>query len=243
MTKKSHLHDVSIDNKKRNTLKVTADNLRFLKPLSLNQAKFFNTYNKSNFFILSGFPGTGKSFISLYKALEEVLSNETQCKKILIIRSSVPTRDLGFLPGTEEEKMLAYELPYIDICSKLLSKGDAYFRLKEQKYIQFESTSFLRSLTFDNTIVILDEFQNCDFQELDTVITRIGNNSKLILCGDKYQTDLRKKNECSGYDKFLNIVKRMQGIKHIEFNNPEDICRSDFVKQYILAKIDSENEA
>lgn len=227
-----------VEKKINNGLRVSHNDLYHINPKTLNQAKFFSTYNKSIFTILSGYAGTGKSFISMYKALDEVLSHNTNHKKIVVIRSAVQTREVGFLPGDLDEKNLMYERPYIEICNKLLNRGDAYFRLKEQRYLSFETTTQLRSLTFDNSIIILDEFQNCNFEELATVLTRVGKDSKLILCGDILQTDLRKSNDRSGFSDLLKIAKNIYYTNHIEFNNVEDICRSGFVKDFIKARIE-----
>lgn len=234
------LREVSnIQEKKSNKLKIDINDLLKIKPVTINQSKFFGTFDKSDFFVLSGYPGTGKSFIALYNSLNAVLNRKF--KKIVIIRSATPARDLGALPGDLDEKMAAYELPYVQICERLFGRSDAYTKLKEQKYISFVSTSYLRSVTFDDSIIILDEFQNCSDEEIFTVATRIGDNSKLILCGDRYQIDLKKTNDKSGFDKFMTIARNIPSLVHIMFDNVEDICRSGFVKDFILAKIKVEN--
>lgn len=240
MTRKAALKEVD-NNKKKNNLRLTIDELMVIKPQTLNQAKFFSQYDKSDFFILNGYPGTGKSFIAIYKAIEEVLEKEHKDYKVVIIRSAVPTRDVGALPGDLDEKLEIYEEPYVNICAKLFRRGDAYYRLKEQRKIEFLSTSYLRSITLDNSIIIFDEFQNSNLQETETVATRVGMNSKLILCGDYLQTDLHKSNDKSGFAEFMNITKHIPNTVHIEFNNVEDICRSGFVRDFILAKIKSQN--
>lgn len=243
MTRKTFLKEVPKETTKRNNLKISIDDLLLIKPQTINQSKFFNQYDDSDFFILNGYPGTGKSFIALYKALEEVLEDDQKNKelKVIIIRSAVPTRDLGALPGNLDEKLEIYEQPYINICSKLFRRNDAYQRLKEQKKIEFFSTSYLRSMTFDNSNIIFDEFQNADIGELETVASRVGTNSKLILCGDYLQNDLKKSNDRSGFLDFMEIAKYISNTIHIEFNNVEDICRSGFVRNFILAKIKSQN--
>lgn len=242
MARKGYLKEVQKETveRKTNGLKVHLDDLLLIKPQTINQSKFFDKYDDSDFFILSGYPGTGKSFIALYKAIEEVLEQDNL--KVVIVRSAVPSRDLGHLPGDLNEKLEVYEQPYINICSKLFKKGDAYQRLKEQRKIEFLSTSFLRSVTLDNSIIILDEFQNCGSVEIETVATRVGHNSKLILCGDYLQNDLNKKSQdTSGFCEFMNIAKYIPNTIHIEFNNVDDICRSGFVRDFILAKIKARN--
>lgn len=237
MTRKTFLKKVPKETTKRNNLKISIDDLLLIKPQTVNQSKFFNQYDDSDFFILNGYPGTGKSFIALYKALEEVLEDDQKNKelKVIIIRSAVPTRDLGALPGNLDEKLEIYEQPYINICSKLFRRNDAYQRLKEQKKIEFFSTSYLRSMTFDNSIIIFDEFQNSTFSEIRTVITRLGNNSKIIFCGDKGQVDLNHK-EQTGVKTFLDVCSYMNNTYKIIFNE-NDIVRSGIARNWIIAEI------
>jgi len=226
--------------KKNNTrLKIVYDDLVFFDPLTRNQEKFYASYNKSPLLILSGVAGSGKTFISLYKALEEILSRDSESNKVIIVRSAVPSRDLGALPGSIEEKTAIYELPYKDMCRKMFGRKDAYERLKEQNVIEFVSTSYVRGLTFDNSIIIVDEFQNLNFHELDGIITRIGEFSKILFCGDVVQSDLlSKKSDVSGFNKFMNIMSHMNSVKHIDFG-VEDIVRGALVKEYIIAKLKS----
>lgn len=221
--------------------KLTLDDLTRIKPLTKNQSKFFNQYSSSNFFILSGVAGTGKTMISLYKAFEEVLSKETNCNKIIIVRSAVPSRDVGALPGNLSEKTEIYELPYHDICSKLFNRRDAFSKLKEQNYLEFMSTSYVRGLTLDNTIIIVDEIQNLTEHEADSIITRMGKDSKIIFCGDIFQNDLVMSREKSGFSTLINVSKYMPTTKHIEFGI-DDIVRSDFIREYIIAKLRIKDE-
>ena len=226
--------------KQSRSCKISMVDLRKIKPVTINQSKFFNAFSESDFFILSGYPGTGKSFIALYKAIEAVLAGEYE--RVVIIRSATPTRDLGALPGDLEEKMQSYETPYIQICEKLFGRPDAYSRLKEQRMIKFVSTSYLRSLTFDESVIILDEYQNCTSEELNTVATRVGEQSSLIMCGDEFQIDIKGWNNQSGYHEFMRVIQYMPDTVRIIFDKVEDICRSGFVKDFILAKIkDAQN--
>ena len=222
---------------KSNHLKLKIDDLRSFKPLTDNQKLFFDAYRQGDYFIsLLGSAGTGKTFISIYKALEEVMDKGNPFSTLVIVRSAVQTRDQGFLPGSLDEKMGLYEEPYIQICSTLFGRKDAYTRLKEQKYIEFVSTTALRGCSFDNSVVIFDESQNGNFHELDTVLTRIGHNSKIIFCGDYSQTDLIKKtNDTSGLPDFLRVAESMDEFTRINFT-PNDIVRSSLVKNWIIAK-------
>lgn len=209
--------------------------LKSIKPLTESQKETFKEYDNGKNLLLHGVAGTGKSFISLYLALEDVLSGLTPYHKVLIIRTAVPSRDQGFLPGNLKEKMKQYEDPYVSICTELFGRGDAYDVLKNKGIIDFTTTSYLRGLTFNNSIIILDEYQNGNFSELETVITRIGDNSKIIICGDFRQTDLNKHNDMSGLKKINDILLLMESVAHVEFKI-KDILRSHFVKEFIISK-------
>ena len=240
----ANLDDANSDGnpKKNNKLCLRIDDLRVFDPLTKNQEKFYHAYKKGDECIaLHGVAGTGKSFIALYKALEEVLDRGTQYKKVLVVRSAVQTRDIGHLPGDLAEKLAIYQQPYQQICKTLFERPDAWSRLEEQKKIEFISTSFIRGTTFDDTIVIVDEMQNMNYEEIDTVMTRVGSRSKIIWCGDYRQCDLRKGNDKSGILQFFDTAKYMASFTRIEFDE-NDIVRSDLVKDYILAKLKYEDE-
>ena len=217
--------------------RIKIDDLKTFTPLTENQKLFFSSYKVGEYFMmLSGSAGTGKSFIALYKALEEVMDRSNSFETLLIVRSAVQTRDVGFLKGTLEEKTSLYEEPYVQICSILLDRKDAYQKLKEQGVIQFTTTTAMRGMSFDNSIVVVDECQNMTFQELDTVVTRIGHQSKIIFVGDTSQNDLLKKsNDCTGMPDFIKIATSMKEFVRIHFTSA-DIVRSSLVKSYIIAK-------
>ena len=227
---------------KSNALKMKLDHLKTFKALTQNQQSFFDAFRIGDYFImLLGAAGTGKTFCALYKALEEVMDHGNPYKKIIIVRSAVQGREIGFTPGSVEDKMALYEQPYIQICAQLFDRKDAYQRLKEQDYIEFVSTSFIRGCSFDNSIVIVDEVQNLSFEECDTILTRVGHQSKILFCGDYRQTDLKKSHDKSGLRKFHEIARRMDSCTEIEFT-VDDIVRSSLVKQYIIARIEYEDE-
>ena len=180
--------------KQSNALKIKIDDLKTFEPLTENQKKFFDAYKRGDYFVaLHGVAGTGKTFCALYKAIEEVLDKSNPFDKIIVVRSAVQSREMGHLPGDVNEKMEIYQQPYRQICQTLFDRRDAWDRLEEQHHIEFISTSFIRGMSFDDAIIIVDEMQNLTYEEIDTVMTRVGYRSKIIWCGDYRQTDLNKK--------------------------------------------------
>jgi predicted ribonuclease YlaK len=232
----------STSHKPTNHLKLRLDDLKTFSPLTQNQKLFFDAYKRGDYFVaLHGVAGTGKTFCALYKAIEEVMDKSNPFDKIIVVRSAVQSRDMGHLPGDVNEKMEIYQQPYRQICENLFGRKDAWDRLEEQHHIQFISTSFIRGMSFDNAIIIVDEMQNLTFEEIDTVMTRVGHMSKIIWCGDYRQTDLnKKKNDMSGILKFFDIAMHMKAFTRIEFT-PDDIVRSSLVKDYIIAKMNFED--
>jgi phosphate starvation-inducible PhoH-like protein len=212
--------------KRRKTLAGVNFELQEIEPLTRNQLKAFES-NKH--LVLHGLAGTGKTFISSYLAYDDMAKGAFQ--KLVIIRSAVPTRDIGFLPGTEKEKASVYEEPYKDIANDLFGRGDAYEILKQKNLVEFMTTSFIRGMTLRDAVILIDECQNMSFHELDSIITRIGENCRVIFCGDFRRADLRS----NGLKDFFRVLERMHAFTFIEFE-VEDIVRSDFVKQYIISK-------
>jgi phosphate starvation-inducible protein PhoH len=210
-------------------------NLKDVAPLTDTQEQTFISFNQEQNLLLHGVAGTGKSYISLYLALRDLL--EDQIDKILIVRSVVPSRDVGFLPGTVNEKIVVYEQPYREMVGDLLQRGDSYDIMKKSGQIQFITSSFVRGLTFDNCIIVIDEIQNFTDQEINSILTRMGKNSRVIICGDYRQDDLKnsRRRETSGFENLLKIAKRMKSFDIIEYKI-DDIVRSGFVKEYLIAR-------
>lgn len=213
---------------RRKTLTGASLDLIEVEPLTKNQVLAFES-NKN--LMLHGVAGTGKTFISCYLAFDDMIKGDFE--KVVLIRSAVPTRDIGFLPGNEKEKSSVYEEPYKDICNELFSRGDAYQILKTKNLVHFMTTSFIRGVTLRDAVIIIDECQNMSFHELDSIITRVGVNCRIMFCGDFRQADLAK----NGLKDFIRILKVIDEFTFIDFE-AKDIVRSDFVKKYIIAKTD-----
>jgi predicted ribonuclease YlaK len=222
---------------------INSELMRDIDPLTENQKRLYESYKKGQNIVAYGAAGTGKTFITLYNALQDVLDERTPYEKIYIVRSLVATREIGFLPGDHEDKSSLYQIPYKNMVKYMFQMPDdasfemLYGNLKLQGTIGFWSTSFIRGTTLDNSIIIVDEFQNLNFHELDSIITRVGENSKIMFCGDATQSDLIRTNEKNGIIDFMKVLRIMPSIDIIEFG-VEDIVRSGFVKEYIIAKME-----
>ena len=221
---------------------INHNNLITVKPITDNQKVVFDSWTEGKNQFLFGAAGTGKTFISLYLALKDVLDLKKPYDKVVLVRSLIPTREIGFLPGDEEDKAALYQVPYQNMVQFMFEMqneqqfNNLYDRLKGQGTLFFLSTSFLRGLTFDNSIIIVDECQNLNFHELDTIITRVGQDSKIVFCGDFDQTDLVRQNEKNGLHDFLRILGEMEEFNCTEFTIG-DIVRSGFVRSYLINKI------
>ena len=222
-------------NGKNHLKRVRIDDLLAFQPITENQTLTYDAYKNDKHLLLHGIAGTGKTFLSLYLALEDVLDPSTVYDDVFIVRSVVSTRDIGFLPGDEQEKVSIYEAPYRSICRELFGIKDSYDSLKQQNNVKFMSTSFIRGITINNAVIIVDECQNLNFHELDSIITRLGKNSKIIFCGDYTQSDLTKESDKTGIINFMKILKELPEFTTVEFGI-NDIVRSDFLKSYIIAK-------
>ena len=222
-------------------IEITNSDLVKIDPVTDNQKVVIDSYKKGKNQFLYGCAGTGKTFITLYLAMQEVLRNDTPYDRVVMVRSLIPTREIGFLPGDEEDKAALYQVPYSNMVQFMFKQPNEqafsmlYDRIKSQGSFYFLSTSFLRGLTFDNSIIIVDECQNLNFHELDTIVTRVGQDSKIMFCGDFMQTDLSKVNERNGLHDFLRILEEMEEFNCLEFNIG-DIVRSGFVRNYLIQK-------
>ena len=223
-------------------LEITEKDLVNIKPITDNQKRMADAWKQNKHLFLYGVAGTGKTFLSLYLALKEVLNEKTDQQRVYIVRSLLPTRDIGFLPGDEEDKAFLYQMPYQNMVRFMFEAPTEtaferlYVDLRNQGTIEFLSTSFLRGITIDNGIIIVDECQNLNFHELDTIITRVGQNSRIIFCGDFQQTDLNKTAERNGIYDFQRILFEMGEFENIEFDLG-DIVRSGFLRNYLIQKI------
>ena len=224
-------------NKTKNRKGGTGIRLEYIEPITDAQNRAFQAFSSDKNVLLHGVAGTGKTFISLFLALRDILDQYDDKTTIHLIRSVVPTRDMGFLPGNQKEKSKVYEAPYYSICSELFNRGDAYDILKQKGIIQFNTTSFIRGLPLNDSIVIVDECQNMTWHELDSVITRLGENTRIIFCGDFRQSDFRWDDEKEGLHDFMRVIKRMSSFDFVEFDK-DDIVRSDVVKEYIISKLE-----
>ena len=222
---------------------INLDIMKTIEPLTDNQEALFKQYKLQQNIVAYGAAGTGKTFITLYNALRDVLDEKTPYEKIYLVRSLVATREIGFLPGDHEDKSSLYQIPYKNMVKYMFEMPDdsafemLYGNLKTQGTISFWSTSFIRGTTLDNAIIIVDEFQNLNFHELDSIITRVGENSKIMFCGDATQSDLVKTNERNGIVDFMRILRVMPSMSMVEFG-VEDIVRSGLCKEYLVAKME-----
>ena len=222
---------------------ISSEYLIDIEPLTENQKALFKSYEDGKHLVAYGCAGTGKTFITLYNAICDVLDERSPYERVYIVRSLVATREIGFLPGTHDDKADIYQIPYKNMVKYMFQLSSdsefemLYGNLKAQETIKFWSTSFLRGTTLDNSIIIVDEFQNMTAHELDSIITRVGENSKIMFCGDASQSDLVKTNDRNGIVDFMAILRKMPSFDIIEFG-VDDIVRSGLVKEYIIAKME-----
>lgn len=209
--------------------------------LTDTQLDVMDAYDQGNHLVLHGMAGTGKTFLSMYLALNEIEFMASQKdlltgpQKVYIVRSVVPTRDMGFLPGNWKQKAAVYEDPYRQIASELYGRGDAYDILSHKNMVEFITTSFVRGTTFRDCVIIVDEMNNMNFHELDSLITRVGDNCRIIFCGDYRQSDLSDSKDKDGLLSFLKILNNIRSFTSFEFGI-DDIVRSGIVKEYIIEK-------
>jgi len=214
--------------------------IKSIQPFTNHQQDFFQSYLQGSNVVAYGSAGTGKSFLALYLGLRDVIDRDMPQDHMVIVRSAVPSKEIGHLPGTVDEKMAVYESPYVDICSELFRRPSTYNDMKEAELIQFTPTSFVRGTTWNNALVVVDEVQNMTWHEINSVMTRLGSNSRVIITGDYNQNDLvNKRNETSGIARLVRTADRMTEFSNIIFTT-DDIVRSEFVKSWIIASEQTE---
>ena len=230
------------ERRERRKLPIDSSSLVDIEPLTENQGRIFNGFDEGKNLFVYGCAGTGKTFCALYKALQEVLKPTSTYDSIYLVRSLVATREIGFLPGDHEDKADIYQIPYKNMVKYMFERNSdeefemLYSGLRSQNTIKFWSTSFLRGVTLDNAIVIIDEMQNLNFHELDSIITRVGENTRIIFAGDAVQSDLIKDRERNGIHDFMRILEKMPDDFDLIEMGVDDICRSGLVRNYIIAK-------
>ena len=228
--------------KSQRRLPINADMMTKVEPLTENQERIFKAWDEGKHLFIYGAAGTGKTFTALYKALYDSLKSTPAYERVYLVRSLVATREIGFLPGDHEDKSSLYQIPYKNMVKYMFEMGNdqdfeiLYGQLKAQESIKFWSTSFLRGITLDNSVIIIDEMQNLNFHELDSIITRVGENSRIVFCGDAMQSDLIKDRERNGIHDFMRILEVMPDDFEMIEMGIDDICRSGLVRNYLLAK-------
>ena len=221
---------------------INTDSMVKVEPLTENQKKIFKAWDEGKHLFIYGAAGTGKTFCALYKGLYDCLKTTPSYERVYLVRSLVATREIGFLPGDHEDKSSLYQIPYKNMVKYMFELGNdqdfemLYGALKAQETIKFWSTSFLRGVTLDNSVIIIDEMQNLNFHELDSIITRVGENTRIVFCGDAMQTDLRNSNEKNGIHDFMRILEMMPDDFAMVEMGIDDICRSGLVRNYLVAK-------
>lgn len=184
---------------------------------------------------LLGSAGVGKTLLACYLGINEVLNPKTPQKQLIIVRAANATKEIGFLPGTKEEKEEIFQLPYFDVFRFLFNRAATYRDMCDAGVIKFTTTSHIRGLTFENAIVIFDEIQSASRHDIDSLATRLGDDSRLIMIGDGYQNDLHSKRgtEVSGFDYAVGMMHKIDDFDVIQFTH-DDIVRSGFVKKWII---------
>lgn len=200
-------------------------------PMNETQRQMIFAFSQGLNIVAYGSAGTGKSYVGCALALEKLFKRQSE--KIVIVRSAVSSRSLGFLPGNLDEKADPYKAPYKQIINRLCGNGTAWDILIKKEMIEFITSSYVRGITIDNATVIVDEFQNCNQNEAMSILTRVGENCQVILLGDTKQTDLKKDESC--FDWVMSVAQRMPRWFDLVHFYPKDIVRSGFCKDLIIA--------
>ena len=221
---------------------INTDKMVKVAPLTENQELIFKAWDEGKHLFIYGAAGTGKTFCALYKALYDTLKATPNYDSVYLVRSLVSTREIGFLPGDQEDKTAVYQTAYKNMVKYMFEMGNdndfevLYGALKSQDSVKFWSTSFLRGVTLDNSVIIVDEVQNLSFHELDSIITRVGENTRIVFCGDAMQSDLIRDKEKNGIHDFMRILEMMPDDFDMIEMGIDDICRSGLVRNYLIAK-------
>lgn len=228
-------HDVAAKVEGPTKKRWTKHDIKPVQPLTQNQKNMFIQYYQGDHITAYGSAGTGKTFLACYLALNDVVDVNKDQTRIIIVRSAVQAREIGFMPGTEEEKTQYFEKPYNDIFGELVGRASTYKDMKAAGLVEFVTTTFIRGVTWDDAIIIADEIQNFNADEINTLMTRVGKNSRVVLCGDTKQDDLKKKsNDSSGMGHLLKVIPHMDSFSMVKFEHA-DIVRSAFVRDWIIA--------
>ena len=228
--------------KRKKSVSIGAEKMVAVTPLTENQERIFKSWDEGKHLFIYGAAGTGKTFCALYKALYDTLKATPNYDSVYLVRSLVATREIGFLPGDHEDKSSLYQIPYKNMVKYMFEMGNdsdfevLYGALKAQESVKFWSTSFLRGVTLDNSVIIIDEMQNLNFHELDSIITRVGENTRIVFCGDTMQSDLIRDKEKNGIHDFMRILEMMPDDFDMIEMGIDDICRSGLVRNYLIAK-------
>ena len=242
MARKEKQQKQGMSRAEKRRLPINADMLTDVQPLTPNQERIFKAWDEGKHMFIYGAAGTGKTFTVLFKALQAALADNPDYDSIYLVRSLVATREIGFLPGSHEDKADIYQIPYKNMVKYMFELGSdeefemLYSALKSQGTIKFWSTSFLRGVTLDDSVIIIDEMQNLNFHELDSIITRVGEGSRIIFCGDGRQSDLRGDKERGGIHDFMRILEHMQEDFEMIEMTTDDIVRSGLVRNYLVTK-------
>ena len=232
----------STERRAKRRLAYNADLMTKVEPITPNQEKIFKAWEEGKHMFIYGCAGTGKTFCALYNALQAVLKDNADYDSVYLVRSLVATREVGFLPGDLEDKTTMWQVPYKEMVKYMFELGSdeefdmLYGNLRSQGSVQFQSTSFLRGVTLDNSVIIIDEMQNLNFHELDSIITRVGEGSRIIFCGDAYQSDLIRDKEKNGIHDFMRILEAMPDDFSLVEMGVDDIVRSGLVRNYLITK-------
>lgn len=222
------LHDFLEQDNKQEVVTVSTISVN-IKCKTENQKKLINSIKQNEITICSGLPGTGKTFLSCAQALK-LIKGFAKFKRIVLIKSvtTLKNEEIGFLKGTLEEKMEPYVDSFMDNFRKLIGKTRT-LKLRSLGIIEVLPIAFARGRSIDNSIIIIDEAQNISLDNIRTLMTRIGDNSKMVILGDVKQKDIRNKKD-SSLEVVLEKFKDVEGFGCVELRNTEDVVRNPIIK-------------